>query len=51
MTINLEVQDVPEKKNLQSGKRMPRLEEEINLLKAENELLKKIRFSERGMKK
>ncbi|KKK33090.1 tranposase [Mesobacillus campisalis] len=28
-----------------------RLEAEINLLKAENELLKKIRFAERGMKK
>jgi transposase len=28
-----------------------RLEAQINLLKAENELLKKIRFAERGMKK
>lgn len=38
-------------KELTLEEKNARLEAQINLLKAENELLKKIRFAERGMKK
>lgn len=38
-------------KELSMEEKNARLEAQINLLKAENELLKKIRFAERGMKK
>ena len=38
-------------RELSLEERNARLEAQINLLKAENELLKKIRFAERGMKK
>jgi transposase len=38
-------------KELSLEEKNARLEAQINLLKAENELLKKIRFAERGMKK
>jgi transposase len=38
-------------RKLSSEEMLSRLEAENNLLKAENELLKKIRFAERGLKK
>lgn len=38
-------------KELSMEEKNARLEAQINLLKGENELLKKIRFAERGMKK
>jgi transposase len=41
----------PLERELTLEEKNARLEAEINLLKAENELLKKIRFAERGMKK
>jgi len=41
----------PLERELTLKEKNARLEAEINLLKAENELLKKIRFPERGMKK
>ena len=41
----------PREKELSLEEKNARLEAQINLLKAENELLKKIRFAERGMKK
>lgn len=41
----------PRERELSLGDKNARLEAQINLLKAENELLKKIRFSERGLKK
>jgi transposase len=41
----------PRKNELSLGEKFARLEAQINLLKAENELLKKIRLAERGMKK
>lgn len=41
----------PKEKELTLEEKNVRLEAQINLLKAENELLKKIRFEERGMKK
>jgi transposase len=40
----------PREKELTLEEKNARLEAEMNLLKAENELLKKIRFAERGMK-
>jgi transposase len=41
----------PREKELTLEEKNVRLEAQINLLRAENELLKKIRFAERGMKK
>ncbi|GIN88937.1 hypothetical protein J6TS2_53230 [Heyndrickxia sporothermodurans] len=41
----------PREKALTLEEKNARLKAQINLLKAENELLKKIRFAERGMKK
>jgi transposase len=41
----------PRERELTQKEKYSRLEAQINLLKAENELLKKIRFAERGMKK
>lgn len=41
----------PRDRELTLEEKNARLEAQINLLKAENELLKKIRFAERGMKK
>lgn len=41
----------PRERELSLEEKYARLEAETNLLKAENELLKKIRFAERGMKK
>jgi hypothetical protein len=41
----------PRERELTLEEKNARLEAEINLLKAENELLKKIRFAERGMRK
>lgn len=41
----------PREKELTLEEKNARLEAQINLLKAENELLKKIRFAERGMRK
>jgi transposase len=41
----------PRERELSIEEKYARLEAETNLLKAENELLKKIRFAERGMKK
>lgn len=41
----------PRERELTLEEKNARLEAQINLLKAENELLKKIRFAERGMKK
>ncbi len=41
----------PRERELTLEETNARLEAEINLLKAENELLKKIRFAERGMRK
>ncbi|WHX39597.1 IS3 family transposase [Mesobacillus sp. AQ2] len=41
----------PSERELSLEEKYARLEAETNLLKAENELLKKIRFAERGMKK
>ncbi|SEM21134.1 hypothetical protein SAMN05192533_101432 [Mesobacillus persicus] len=41
----------PREKELTLEEKNARLEAQINLLKAENELLKKIRFAERGLKK
>ncbi len=41
----------PRERELSLEEKNARLEAQINLLKAENELLKKIRFAERGMKK
>jgi transposase len=41
----------PREKELTLEEKNVRLEAQLNLLKAENELLKKIRFAERGMKK
>jgi transposase len=41
----------PRERELSLQERNARLEAQINLLKAENELLKKIRFAERGMRK
>ena len=40
----------PRERELSLEERNARLESQINLLKAENELLKKIRFAERGLK-
>lgn len=39
----------PRERELSLDEKTARLEAQINLLKAENELLKKIRFAERGM--
>jgi len=41
----------PRERELTLEEKNVRLEAEINLLKAENELLKKIQFAERGMRK
>ncbi len=41
----------PRERELTLKEKNARLEAEINLLKAENELLKKIRFAERGLRK
>jgi transposase len=41
----------PRERELSLEDKNARLEAQINLLKAENELLKKIRFAERGLKK
>jgi cell division protein FtsB len=41
----------PRERDLTLEEKNARLEAQINLLKAENELLKKIRFAERGLKK
>jgi transposase len=41
----------PIERELSLEEKNARLEAQINLLKAENELLKKIRFAERGMRK
>jgi transposase len=41
----------PRDRELTLEEKNARLEAQINLLKAENELLKKIRFAERGLKK
>jgi transposase len=41
----------PRERELTLEEKNARLEAEINLLKAENELLKKIRFTERGMRR
>lgn len=41
----------PRQRELSLEDKNARLEAQINLLKAENELLKKIRFAERGLKK
>ena len=41
----------PGERDLTMEEKNARLEAQINLLKAENELLKKIRFAERGMRK
>jgi transposase len=41
----------PVERELSLEEKNARLEAQINLLKAENELLKKIRFAERGMRK
>lgn len=41
----------PLERELTLEEKTSRLEAQINLLKAENELLKKIRFAERGMRK
>jgi transposase len=41
----------PRERKLSLEEKNARLEAQINLLKAENELLKKIRFAERGLKK
>lgn len=41
----------PRERELSLEEKNARLEAQINLLKAENELLKKIRFAERGLKK
>jgi hypothetical protein len=41
----------PRERDLTMEEKNARLEAQINLLKAENELLKKIRFAERGMRK
>lgn len=41
----------PRERELSIEEKNARLEAQINLLKAENELLKKIRFAERGMRK
>jgi transposase len=41
----------PSKRELSLEEKYARLEAQNNLLRAENELLKKIRFAERGMKK
>ncbi|KYD00148.1 hypothetical protein B4102_1160 [Heyndrickxia sporothermodurans] len=41
----------PRERELSLEEKNARLEAQINLLKAENELLKKIRFAERGMRK
>jgi hypothetical protein len=41
----------PLERELSLEEKNQRLEAQINLLKAENELLKKIRFAEKGMKK
>jgi transposase-like protein len=43
--------DRPQKNELSLEEKNARLEAQINLLKAENELLKKIRMAERGLKK
>jgi hypothetical protein len=51
VTPELEAQDVPKKEKLTLEEKNARLEVEINLLKAKNELLKKILFAEKGMKK
>lgn len=41
----------PRKKEFTPEEKYTRLEAQLNLLKAENELLKKIQFAERGMKR
>ena len=41
----------PRERDMTLEEKNARLEAQINLLKAENELLKKLRFAERGMKK
>ena len=41
----------PRERELTLEEKNARLEAQINLLKAENELLKKIRFAERGMRR
>lgn len=41
----------PRERELSAEEKFARLEAENNLLKAENELLKKIQFAERGLKK
>jgi transposase len=41
----------PRERELSFEEKNARLEAQINLLKAENELLKKIRFAERGLRK
>lgn len=40
----------PKERELSTEEKLARMEAENNLLKAENELLKKIRFAERGLK-
>ncbi|MBM7841393.1 hypothetical protein JOC54_004699, partial [Alkalihalobacillus xiaoxiensis] len=40
----------PREREVSLEEKNARLEAQINLLKAENELLKKIRFAERGLK-
>lgn len=42
---------IPRKKELSSQEKYERLEAQYRLLEAENELLKKIRFAERGLKR
>ncbi len=51
VTSEPEAQGRPRERELTLEEKNTRLEAEINLLRAENELLKKIRFAERGMKK
>jgi len=41
----------PRERELSLQEKNARLEAQLHLLKAENELLKKIRFAERGLKK
>ena len=41
----------PRERDMTMEEKNSRLEAQINLLRAENELLKKIRFTERGMRK
>ena len=45
------IQEDHVERELSLEEKYARLEAQINLLKAENELLKKIRFAERGMER